>query len=327
MSIHISNKLFSNRSLLIACFVAVTFGFIFVNLLIFYFPRDNRIDLNGLDPTSIQPPTPATKNQVATTDLAVYNIAKLVAKDGLAVSFAADSKRLNQDFEFKDKAFSEIFGSKALITTGQDSWLTAKSDQLSKLEILDISKTVNLQTKSPAIDIGSSESNSGDSQGFDYNYLLDDNSLQLSINEISNFLSKIDLGNKDLYLKNQVELTAQINYAQAQFANIKLCNKTPIISNSQNLNYLAQQYGLELSVVNGFDPTKPELNQIQYLQQLAKNKNSTSLFIDKQIPLIDYTNLKNSLGLEVLYISDYLYPDIVDTLTKNLQNLKTSQNC
>ena len=81
------------------------------------------------------------------------------------------------------------------------------------------------------------------------------------------------------------------------------------------------------TIFANFDPTKPQPNQIKYLKEFAKSKNATSFYIDKKIPLVDYANLKKTLGLEIYYISDYTYPDILDTLAKNLENLKKSQSC
>jgi ABC-type Zn uptake system ZnuABC Zn-binding protein ZnuA len=330
MSIHISNKLLSNRSLLIICITAVIVGFVFVNLLIFYFPRDNRINLSGLNNVSIQSISKETKNQIATTDLSIYNITKTIAKDGILTTYTGPATKLNQDYEPTSNAFTEILTSKAFITSGQDNWLERKKSEI-KFETLNLGQLVELKSKVPPINISfGDEQNSGNidpQDALDYNYLMDEGNLKIVIENIASFLIKLDPSNKDLYMKNQIELTAQITNIGNQYSDILLCNKTPIVTSATNLGYLAQKYGLEISVVSNFDPTKPEPNQIKYLKDFTKSKNTTSFFVDKKIPLIDYTNLKNSLGMEIYYISDYIYPDIADTLTKNLANLKKSQGC
>jgi zinc transport system substrate-binding protein len=331
VSIHISNKLLSNRNLIIICVVAVILGFIFVNLLIFYLPRDNRINLNGLNSISIQSIPKETKNQIATTDLSVYNIAKAITKDGISISYFGPVNKLNEDYETTNNNFNQILSSKALITNGQDTWLTRKQMDLGKVEILDLTKSIELKPKVSPINLsfGDEQSilNPDSQESFDYNYLINENNLKTAIENIANFLIKLDPDNKDLYLKNQIELITKVTNIENQYSDILLCSKAPIVTNATNLGYLAQKYGLDISVVSNFDPTKPEPTQIKYLKDFAKSKNTTSFFIDKKIPLIDFTNLKNSLGLEIFYVSDYIYPDIADTLTKNLENLKKSQGC
>jgi ABC-type Zn uptake system ZnuABC Zn-binding protein ZnuA len=330
MSIHISNKLLSNRSFVIICTTAVIVGFMFVNLLIFYFPRDNRINLNGLNSVSIQSISKEIKNQIATTDLSIYNITKAIAKDGISITYAGPTTKLNQDYEPSSNAFTEILTAKAFITTGQDNWLERKKSE-TKFETLNLGQLIELKPKVPPINLSFGDEQKSQINEFqeslDYNYLMNENNLKISIDNIANFLIKIDPTGKDLYMKNQIELVTQITNIENQYSDITLCNKNPIVTNATNLEYLAQKYGLDISVFSNFDPTLPQLNQIKYLKDFAKSKNTTSFFVDKKIPLIDYTNLKNSLGLEIYYISDYIYPDIADTLTKNLENLKKSQGC
>jgi ABC-type Zn uptake system ZnuABC Zn-binding protein ZnuA len=331
VSIHITNKLFSSRSFVIICAITIITGFGFVSVLIFYFPRDNRINLNGLNSISIQSLATETKNQVVTTDLGVYNITKSIAKDAIPVIYSGPSSKLNEDYQIASNVFTKVFASKALITNGQDKWLERKKLELNSTEILNLSQSLELQAQIPAIDINfgtqQNEQNNYVQETYDYNYLLDDSVLIKVIENISNFLTRIDPTNKDLYYKNQIELTAKVVDTQNQYSNILLCSKTPILTNASNLNYIAQKYGLEISMFKNFDPTNPQPNQIKYLRDFAKSKNVSSFFVDKKIPLVDYTNLKNNLGLEIYYISDYIYPDTVDTLTKNLENLKKSQNC
>jgi ABC-type Zn uptake system ZnuABC Zn-binding protein ZnuA len=331
MSIHIHNRLLSNRNILIISIVAIIVGFVFVNLLIFYFPRDNRINLNGITSMPIQSIPKITKNQVATTDLNIYNVAKAISKNGIPIVYAGPVSKLNDDYEATSDSFAQILDSKFMITSGQDKWLERKNSGLEKLQTLDLSNSITIKNKIPAIDLSFGNSQSSQTydnqETLDYSYLMDENNLKISIENISNFLIQLDPTNKDKYFKNQIELTTQINNIETQFSNITLCNNSPIITNSVNLNYLAQKYGLELSVFKNFDPIRPEPNQIKYLSEFAKSKNTNSFFIDQKIPLVEYNNLKNSLGLEIYFISDFVYPDIADTLAKNLENLKKSQGC
>jgi ABC-type Zn uptake system ZnuABC Zn-binding protein ZnuA len=331
MSIHISNKLLSNRNLIIICSVAVLAGFVFVNFLILYFPKDSRIDLNGLTNISIQSITNETKNQVATTDLGIYDIAKAIAKEGVLIIYVSPTKKLNEDFEDNNKAFEPIYISRAFITTGQDNWIDQKKDQLTNTEILDLSKAINLKPVLPAIDLGfgntKDEQFNDQQQNLDYNYLLDESNLKIAIESIAQLLIKIDPSNKDLYFKNQIELTTQITNIETQYSTILSCNKIPIITNANNLNYLAQKYNLDLTSFANLDLTSLDQNQLKYIQDFTKSKNITSFLIDKKIPLIDYNNLKKNLGVEIYFISDYIYADVIDTLSKNLENLKKTQNC
>lgn len=332
VSIHITNKLFSNRSILFMCAIAVVVGFLFVNLLIFYFPRDNRINLNGLSNISIQSIATSTKNQIVTTDLNVYNIVKAIAKDGILITYAGSATKLNKDYQTNSNSFTEIFLSKGFITTGQDNWMENKQNELNKIQVLDLSKSIQVNPKLSTIDISFGNKNeenklSQNTYTLDYNYIMSESNLKISIESITSFLIKIDSNNKDIYYKNQIELTTKIADIENQYSTILQCSKLPIITNSTNLTYLSQKYGLDITQFENFDATNPDSNQIKYIKEFAKSKNITSFFVDKKIPLIDYTNLKNSLGLEIYYISDYIYPDITDTLAKNLENLKKSQGC
>lgn len=326
---HITNKLISNRSLTIISIVSVLIGFIFVNLLLFYFPRDNSININF---KSNQPIIEATKNQIVTTDLNVFNITKALAKNGISVTYDGPVNALNQDYQNTSNSFNNILNSKGFISNGQDTWFERLKSQTDQMEILDLSKFIEVKSKKPGIDISfgnqSSQINSASNSGkLDYSYLMDEGNLKITIEKTANFLIKLDPDSKDKYYKNQVELNTQVSNIENRFTNITLCQKSPIITNSNNLSYLATKYGFELTMFSNFDPTKPQPNQIKYLKDFAKSKNITSFFIDKKIPIIDYTNLRNSLGLDIYFISDYTYPDVIDTLTKNLENLQKSQGC
>ena len=333
VSIHISNKLLSNRNLTIISIVCIVVGFIFVSLLTFYFPRESRINLSSLNSISIQSISKQKNNQIATTDLSIYNITKAIAKDGISIIYAGPVDKLNQDYETTNNAFAQIFASTALITSGQDNWIERKKNEIDQIQILNLSQSIKLRPKYATIDIGfGTQSGQKNSENFgqeilDYNYIMNESNLKTTIENIAELLIKLDSKNKDLYLKNQIELITQISNIEKQYSIISLCNKSPIITNSTNLNYLAQKYNLEISIFSGFDPLKTDSNQIKYIKDFAKSKNTNSFFVDKKIPLIDYNNLKSSLGMEIYFISDYVYPDIADTLSKNLENLKKSQNC
>lgn len=331
MSVHISNRLLSNRNLVIICVATLLVGFVFANLLILYFPKDNRINLNGLSNITIETPSRATKNQISTTDLSLYNIATAVAKGGVTIIYTASSDKLNQDFEDTSTAFESVYSSKALITSGQDTWIERKKNQLGSLQILDLSKTIQLRPVRPAIDLGSGNQQTdqinSSNQDSDFNYVMNQNNLKIVIDNIANFLIKIDPSNTDIYSKNQTEMSIQITNLENQYSTILICDKTPIMAVASNLSYLVDKYQLDLTTFGGLDLTNLEPNQIKYLQDFAKSKNITSLVIDKKIPLIDYNNLKKSLVVEVYYISEYIYADVIDTLSKNLENLTKTQRC
>ena len=328
MSVHTNDKLVSDRNVLIIGITTVLVGFVFVNLLIFYFPRDNKIVLNDL---SIQPINQQTKNQVATTNQSIYNITKSIASGGIDIVYIDNSQKLNQDSGQNSNLFENILNSKALISDGSDSWLESKKSEITNrsLTVLDLSKSTKLTDKIAAINIGNSDqlSTSPDFERLDYSYLLDEGNLKTTITQVSDLLVQIDPSNKDIYIKNQIELTTKIINIDNQYSQILYCSQHPIITNAKNLSYLASKYNIELSVVSNLDLLAPTSDQIKYLRDFAKSKNTTSFFVDKKIPLVEYNSLRNSLGLEIYYISDYIYPDIADTLQKNLENLKKSQAC
>jgi ABC-type Zn uptake system ZnuABC Zn-binding protein ZnuA len=329
MSIHISNKIISDKNIIVVIVISLALAFIFISLLILYFPRNYNFNVDNInDPNVFKN---IKKKEVSVTSGAILNIARILAK-GTTVNIAD----LNQDQNFKnEKSFIGAVQSVGLVVESSDQ---IDSESRVNLEnqgviILDLSKNIDLKKKSPSINLdfgdvlASSSSITLQESVLDYSYLFNNKNLKNTIEEITIVLIKIDPDRADTFKSNSVDLLSEIETVLNQGKGFENCKVKNILTNTENLGYLDSLYDFEITVFSNFDPLNPSINQAKFIKSLAESKKVNSIFINKKIPLVDLENLKKILGLDVFYVDYYSSPDIVETLKNNLKIIKTAQDC
>jgi Zinc-uptake complex component A periplasmic len=311
--------------------MALLVTLLFVSALIFLLPKNSTFNIDII--TSSDKVKLPLRNEVITTNLAVSNILKTLSKgSNLSVNFIGPVSKLNDQNNFNTNNIESVNLSKGFVSVGDDRWLDFDKNKLT-IPILDLSTLVEIKESSSKIDITFGDSvklsSVSDSNLYvnDYSYLLDEKNLSTVTANIAEFLINIDQSEGGIFKNNSKEFMENISKVESQYFDLSKCTNKNLIATSDNLSYLASKYGLDQTVVKGFDPINPSLNQIKFIKSLAKSKNVKSLFIDKKIPLIELEGLKKNLDLNIYFIDYYSSPEIIETLQNNLQILKLAQNC
>jgi ABC-type Zn uptake system ZnuABC Zn-binding protein ZnuA len=334
MSKHNNYRLINNRYLVIVCITALFAALLFVGSFIFLFPAGPKLSFNNIiDIGNINTEEQEKKTySIGVANVGLYNLVKIISKNSVieVVNYGSTTD-FNNSAMISKSIINDLTNSRGFISLGNDKWLDRLGEiKLTKLNLdegialkdtiikiqLDFSDVAVVSKEPPIVqDIK------------DYNYLLSPQYLGQSAALISDFLSEIDPAQKDLYNRNSTELIEKISKIATNYSELKNCANKSLISSADNLSYLTEGFAMDISVIGGFDPINVSSNQQKFLKEFLKSKNSTSLFINKKIPVKEFNELQNSLGVNVYFIDDYNDQDIIQTLNSNLEILKTAQNC
>lgn len=209
---------------------------------------------------------------VSTTIFPIYDAAKNVGRDKIALTNIVPFGAEAHEFEPKAKDMAKLSKCDVFISSGElfEPWSTKI---VNSLKIKD--KTVDMSKKAKLI--------RGDGQGgYDPHYWLSIDNQILIAKEIVAILSKKDPANAKLYEANGAEYTKKLAALKAEYEAIRKCRNKKVIVNHNAFAYLASEYGIKQYSISGMSPdAKPTAKQIANLIDVAKKEKINTVFFEE----------------------------------------------
>jgi zinc transport system substrate-binding protein len=209
---------------------------------------------------------------VCVTIFPIYDAAKNVGKDKIALTNLVPFGTEAHEFEPKAKDVAKLSKCDVFITSGEvfEPW-SAKI--INSLKIKD--KTIDMSKKVKLIKVG-------DQGSYDPHYWLNIENQIAITKEIVSLLSKKDPANSKTYEANGAEYIKKLTTLKAEYEAIRKCKNKKVIVNHDAFRYLSNEYEIKQYSISGMSPdAKPTAKQIANLIEIAKKEKINTVFFEE----------------------------------------------
>lgn len=245
---------------------------------------------------------------VCVTIFPIYDAAKNVGKDKIALTNLVPFGTEAHEFEPKAKDIAKLSKCDVFITSGEvfEPWSTKI---INSLKIKD--KTIDMSKKVKLIKVG-------DQGSYDPHYWLNIENQIAITKEIVSLLSKKDPANSKTYEANGAEYIKKLTTLKAEYEAIRKCKNKKVIVNHDAFRYLSNEYGIKQYSISGMSPdAKPTAKQIADLIEIAKKEKINTVFFEE----FASDKVAKTIAKEANIKTDALRPVENITIEENRKNI------
>jgi len=248
------------------------------------------------------------KIKVAATIFPLYDIVKEIGGDKIDANLILPPGVSPHTFEVSTSQIKKMQGTKLFFVIGQnlDSWVGDISSSVSEAQTIDLSSIVKLQQLDENNSNHKSDKDGENKTGYDPHYWLSPQNAYFMAEEVMKQLVLLSPENENYFLGNYNNFVNKLQSKDLEWKNkLSDLKEKNIVVFHDAWGYFADSFGL--TVVGTFEPfpgQEPTPQYLKELQQIVKDKNIKTLFVEPQSSQDSIKTLAKDLGVDIKVLDD-----------------------
>jgi len=274
------------------------------------------------------------KQTIALSTFPLYDIAKNIVKQRMDTYMILPVGVDIHSYEPTPKEIVRLHKSSLVIYNGAslDPWISRlnfKNKTLNMSEFVDLLQLDKIHEHDHHADESSKEK-------VDPHYWLSIENMKKATIKITEQIIKLDMANKDFYLKNQEKYLRELQSIDASYKeSLKECKKKEILTSHNAFSYLANQYNFEVLSLSSISPdTQVDAKSMIDLIKHLKEHSISTVFYESFTSALAMQTLANEAGVKVEVLQplanitkDEIGLSYKELMLKNLAKLAEAMEC